>query len=741
MKEVNYIIKIKIDIKLEEFKNIVKEKFNINNITIIYYFTDFGTKIYVKNELDFKNSLKQKILKFYISNEIEDKKVINENINIFKMSEPNKNYNNILINNKNSNNDIIYKEINSTKNKFNNFLYEEESNVELVTTKKKEIKELLNHFASISYISNNINTGDIINNVVHLSDLMNEQNIIEKKNEPDKFLDCDSILKYPGLISDDFGEKEKLFILALISKVLSEKGINVGIYTDKKNNQNLDGATLQYLFNGFTEKKKYVLQFDLEKEKNDVLLQKGDELTNFIEEWKQKISERLSIDIKELFLVNPKNKEGLCLDMVSNEAKIEYNKLRDFKEIKNVEEKSLIEGCQLSTDIFEPRFNNKDPNWGKGEKIGGKEYKPPKGWFGYALKVSKKYDNGNDNWLNYSNSDGVFATAYLGLSNIYGNKDNLNKFLNEIKIPEVLKFGYEQTYKNDANIESNSKEEYQKCGNGVYLFQDPNIAENAASIIDIGGVRYKILLMCRVSPKKIRTPEGFEDCWILNPTPAEVRPYRILIKKIFQSPMSGASQNDIKVFDKSPDYFNDIIQKKDTAFLSKNKSKFNNDEFVINLYTSNDYKYINNYLREGKISDNSKYTEDEIKSWVWCLHKALTTRKSNVNNSSTFYRGVSRKFPDYGVGKKFILSEFTSVSEDKNVALHFASNKTLFVVRIEKNDTSHYYCNNIGKISKYPNEKEILITSNCTFHITKKEIDTENSVEVIYLTCEGYLNK
>ena len=100
---------------------------------------------------------------------------------------------------------------------------------------------------------------------------------------------------------------------------------------------------MQYLFNGFTEKKKYELQFNLEKEKNDVLLQKGDELTKFIEEWKHKISERLNIDIKELFLVNPKDKQGLCLDMVSNEAKIEYNKLKDFKEIKNVEEKSLIE--------------------------------------------------------------------------------------------------------------------------------------------------------------------------------------------------------------------------------------------------------------------------------------------------------------------------------------------------------------------------------------------------------------
>ena len=39
---------------------------------------------------------------------------------------------------------------------------------------------------------------------------------------------------------------------------------------------------------------------------------------------------------KRIFLVNPKDKQGLCLDMVWNEAKIEYNKLKDFTEIKNV---------------------------------------------------------------------------------------------------------------------------------------------------------------------------------------------------------------------------------------------------------------------------------------------------------------------------------------------------------------------------------------------------------------------
>ena len=103
--------------------------------------------------------------------------------------------------------------------------------------------------------------------------------------------------------------------------------------------------------------------------------------------------------------------------------------------------------------------------------------------------------------------------------------------MNEINSQEALKIGYEQTYKNDINLKDKSKNEYEKCGNGVYLYQNPKIAENTASIIDIGGVRYKILLMCRVNPKKIRQPQGFPDCWILNPTPSEVRPYRILIKK------------------------------------------------------------------------------------------------------------------------------------------------------------------------------------------------------------------
>ena len=57
---------------------------------------------------------------------------------------------------------------------------------------------------------------------------------------------------------------------------------------------------------------------------------------------------------------------------------------------------------------------------------------PPLGWFGYRLKVNKKYDNGNNTWLEPKDKKGVFAIAYLGLSNIYQNQKNLEQFLNEI---------------------------------------------------------------------------------------------------------------------------------------------------------------------------------------------------------------------------------------------------------------------------------------------------------------------
>ena len=82
-------------------------------------------------------------------------------------------------------------------------------------------------------------------------------------------------------------------------------------------------------------------------------------------------------------------------------------------------------------------------------------------------------------------------------------------------------------YQNELDLKKNKTS---TCGEGVCLFQNPEYAENCAGIINLYGYNIKIILMCRVNPKKIRQPENFKDCWILNPTPEEIRPYRILMK-------------------------------------------------------------------------------------------------------------------------------------------------------------------------------------------------------------------
>ena len=72
-----------------------------------------------------------------------------------------------------------------------------------------------------------------------------------------------------------------------------------------------------------------------------------------------------------------------------------------------------------------------------------------------------------------------------------------------------------------------------KCGDGICVFQNLQDAENFAGIIDINQkMRIKIVFMCRVNTNKVRQPKNYSKFWIVNPTPDEIRPYRILIKKI-----------------------------------------------------------------------------------------------------------------------------------------------------------------------------------------------------------------
>jgi hypothetical protein len=328
---------------------------------------------------------------------------------------------------------------------------------------------------------------------------------------------------------------------------------------------------------------------------------------------------------------------------------------------------------------------------------------------------------------------------------------DINVYTTKLKYVEKNKL-----YRKDSNCHKNSGH-YKLCGDGICLFQNPEYAENSAGIININGYQVKVILMCRVNPKKIRQPENFKDCWILNPTPDEIRPYRILIKIIPNSPLTDGSFLTVSY---SPiDYILEIFKSNDKSFydqmnvelsdysnilevLKLNDENMKKDEFIIKVYTANDYfRDINNYLR-NKTAEIKMPIKKHIKSFIYCLQELLKN-KNNVEEGTIVYRGIKNcKLPkDIGTGSKFYFREFISTSLNKSVAEKFKENRkgTLLTITIKNNGVDDYpnYCYYIKGISCFPKEEEILISSLCYY--TVNNIVHKNDIDFVDLTCEGYL--
>ena len=74
-----------------------------------------------------------------------------------------------------------------------------------------------------------------------------------------------------------------------------------------------------------------------------------------------------------------------------------------------------------------------------------------------------------------------------------------------------------------------------KVGRGVYFCPEIKIAEAYAGFANLGGKKFKVVLMNRVKNNKIRSCgncQSFENYYIVNGTTDEVRPYRILLKNM-----------------------------------------------------------------------------------------------------------------------------------------------------------------------------------------------------------------
>ena len=296
---------------------------------------------------------------------------------------------------------------------------------------------------------------------------------------------------------------------------------------------------------------------------------------------------------------------------------------------------------------------NKNKNWNQNKrKRGGEDYIPPSNeWIGIGLNVNNKYDKGNNTWLGKNNKNGEYSVAYYGINN----SENLTKNNMDSNFEIKTIFNDEKDIRNTqifGSILGNNK-----CGNGVILFQNPQFAENYASIIKISNnEQIKVLIMCRVNPKKIRQPETFKNFWILNLTTEEIRPYRILIKKIVKNDYVDKN-NYITIATSPVDYILSAIKSKDFSFknLSKEKeycvdSPEKKEFFSLYLYTQEFYCYLSNFLRNKDIKN---FSESQLKSWTCCLYDEIK-RINNIKENTIVYMAINGKFPpNIGIGSKF----------------------------------------------------------------------------------------
>lgn len=128
-----------------------------------------------------------------------------------------------------------------------------------------------------------------------------------------------------------------------------------------------------------------------------------------------------------------------------------------------------------------------------------------------------------------SNSQGEWCVAYHGVA----------RFQPSEKVAEIAgiihKEGFKPSTWGAATDDFDIRHPGQKCGLGVYCSPDIKYAEGYAGEITFNDETYKCVLMLRINPEKIRQSSSFPKEYILNPSTEEIRPYRILLKKIFQN--------------------------------------------------------------------------------------------------------------------------------------------------------------------------------------------------------------
>ena len=281
--------------------------------------------------------------------------------------------------------------------------------------------------------------------------------------------------------------------------------------------------------------KRYDLHFDLEEKRVNELLTNYNEYIKFVKKLKLKLSKDYKICTNKIIVTFPQ-KETFRVQVIFQSTRFNNLNLKEFmnnfkndkdfeelRKLKQIHTDVILGACELSKNQLDSR-GNRESGWDINKKRGNKDYYPPLGWKGIGLKVMDKYED--NEWIGMINSQEEWCVAYHGVGR--NQSSEKVKHITGKIVKSKFKPGVNQVHEYHDDIFHKGE----KVGQGVYCTPYVDIAENYAGISNINGEKYKTFLMVRVRPDSIRSCEDQKDYWVVDGTTDDIRPYRILYKKI-----------------------------------------------------------------------------------------------------------------------------------------------------------------------------------------------------------------
>jgi hypothetical protein len=142
----------------------------------------------------------------------------------------------------------------------------------------------------------------------------------EKQTNPNRFIDISSTLRRPGLLSTLGPSKNDYnYLLCLIGKILENNGIIVGIYKENYIQDRIDLSSIQLIFSGLINRKKYRLNFNVNQNTINLVITNLNYRKQFIDKWKDIIAKRIYTSKSNIILTNPRQRGNyLYLDLAFN---------------------------------------------------------------------------------------------------------------------------------------------------------------------------------------------------------------------------------------------------------------------------------------------------------------------------------------------------------------------------------------------------------------------------------------